>query len=129
MSNDIVKKGKATQFKSGNKAAESGRKGGIASGKAKRKKKALKEQMQMLLELPVNNVKTFNKMADFGIAVDEIDNNTRLVYALLLKGFTGDVQAIREIRSLIGEDSTADVLSKLDDMILAIEDKADEADE
>ena len=39
MARNAPPNGTATQFKSGEKAAESGRKGGIASGKAKREKK------------------------------------------------------------------------------------------
>ena len=35
--------GRATRFQSGNKAAKSGRKGGIASGESKRKQKTMKE--------------------------------------------------------------------------------------
>lgn len=46
-----LEKGKATRFKSGEKAVNSGRKGGIASGVAKRKKKMLKDCFDALLEM------------------------------------------------------------------------------
>lgn len=45
-----LKNGVATQFKSGDEAAENGRKGGIASGEAKRRRKTLKEELLLMLE-------------------------------------------------------------------------------
>ena len=47
-----LEKGIATQFKSGEEAAENGRKGGIASGEAKRRRKTLKEELLLMLEDP-----------------------------------------------------------------------------
>ena len=98
-------------------AKKRGSAGGKASGEARRKRKALREQMQLLLELPVTNRAAFNKMAEFGIDIGEIDSNTRLVYCLLQKAYSGDVAAIREVRSVIGEDQNADAMEKLDEMI------------
>ena len=45
-----LKKGKATQFKSGEKAVENGRKGGIASGVAKREKADFKRKCQIWMD-------------------------------------------------------------------------------
>lgn len=47
-----LEKGIATQFKSGEEAVENGRKGGIASGEAKRRRKTLKEELLLMLEDP-----------------------------------------------------------------------------
>lgn len=47
-----LEKGIATQFKSGEEAAENGRKGGIASGESKRRRKTLKEELLLMLEDP-----------------------------------------------------------------------------
>lgn len=44
-----LENGKATQFKSGEEAAESGRNGGIASGRAKREKASLRKAAQEVL--------------------------------------------------------------------------------
>lgn len=43
-------KGKATRFKSGHEAAAAGKKGGIASGKARREKADLRRQIQLFFE-------------------------------------------------------------------------------
>lgn len=105
-------------------AKKRGSAGGKKSGENRRKRKALKEQMLMLLDLPVQDSKAFNKMSAFGIDISEIDNNTRLVYCLLLKAFSGDVAAIKEVRSMIGEDTSTDVMAKLDEMISLIDSDA-----
>lgn len=39
---------------------ENGRKGGIASGEAKRKKNAMKETLEVLLAMPLNNKKCYD---------------------------------------------------------------------
>lgn len=44
-----LEKGKATRFKSGEEAVKNGRKGGIASGKAKRARKTLKDELLTML--------------------------------------------------------------------------------
>ena len=43
--------------RSENEARENGRKGGIASGESRRKRKLLKDSMNALLELPVSSTK------------------------------------------------------------------------
>ena len=48
--NENLKKGKATRFKSGEEAVKAGRKGGIASGKARREKADLRKQIQLFFE-------------------------------------------------------------------------------
>lgn len=48
--NENLKKGKATRFKSGEEAVKNGKKGGIASGKARREKADLRRQIQLFFE-------------------------------------------------------------------------------
>ena len=50
MNDENLKAGKATQFKSGDKAAESGSKGGKASGRSRREKANMRQAMQDLLD-------------------------------------------------------------------------------
>lgn len=102
--------------------------GGIASGEARRRKKALKETMRMLLELPVSDKKIFKEMSSFGIDVGEIDNNTRLMYSLLAKAFSGDVNAIKEVRSVIGEDINGEAMDKLDELLQGLKEHANNPD-
>lgn len=78
-------------------ARERGRKGGIASGKARRERKTLKDELLLLLQ--------------------EDDNNTKISVALLNKALMGDIQAFTTIRDTIGEKPTdkieADVNSEV----------------
>ena len=62
---------------------EMGRKGGIASGEARKRKKTLKEELIALLETN--------------------DNNNKISVALLQKALNGDIQAFTTIRDTIGE--------------------------
>lgn len=67
--NENLLKGKATQFKSGENAARSGRNGGIASGVAKREKKLIKETLEKRLK-----VADLNELADNLIERAKMDN-------------------------------------------------------
>lgn len=77
--------------------------GGKASGEARRQRKTLRENMNLLLNLEVTGTKDFNKLSEMGIPLEEIDNAMLLTAALFQKAKTGDVAAYREIRDLIGE--------------------------
>lgn len=57
-----LKNYEATQFRSGSEAAEQGKKGGIASGKARREKADLKKQLQVWLETDVARDKNGNPL-------------------------------------------------------------------
>ena len=78
-----LEKGKATQFKKGEKAKESGKKGGVASGEARRERKTLKEELLLLLS--------------------EGDTQKKVSSALIKKAQSGDVKAFIAIRDTIGE--------------------------
>ena len=66
-----------------NEAREQGKKGGIASGQARRERKALKDELLLLLESG--------------------DAQQRLCTALLERAFNGDTKAFEIIRDTIGE--------------------------
>ena len=63
-----VPNNEATQFKSGENAVENGRKGGIASGVAKREKKTMIETLKALLdETNPKTGLTYREMATYGL--------------------------------------------------------------
>lgn len=103
-------------------AKRRGRKGGKKSGEVRRKKRQMKDCMNLLLELPVTSTKDFNKLSRMGIPVEEIDNKMMLVVALFNRAVTlGDVAAVKEIRNIIGDDAASqDVIDKLDDVLKKI---------
>lgn len=64
------------------------RKGGIASGKARRTKKTFKELLKIVLEMRTKNGNT---------------NAEEIVASMILKAQSGDVKAFEAIRDTIGE--------------------------
>ena len=78
-------------------------KGGKASVKARREKKKIKEQMELLLSLPNKDAKTKKKLKAMGIDIGNIDNQMAMVLSMYQKAISGDVQAATFIRDSMGE--------------------------
>lgn len=97
--------------------------GGKKSGEVRRRKKALKERMKALLELPATDNQGINNALMIGIDDNDIDNETLLVIALFEKAKLGDVKAFQEIRNLIGQDNATEEL-KLKKKELSIKEKS-----
>ena len=88
---------------SAEEARERGRKGGIASGKAKKRKKLIKENIELLLDLPIKSSKTKAQLKELGIDDDEMNNQMALVIAMFQKALKGDVPAFNTLRDTIGQ--------------------------
>lgn len=90
-------------------ARERGKKGGIASGKARREKKALKDTLELLLSMPMKDgagvdveaVKSFASLKGENINVQEA-----MTIAMLQRAMKGDVRAAEWIRDTIGQKPT-----------------------
>lgn len=104
---------------------EYARKGGKKSGEVRRKRKAMKEQMEMLLSLPFKSKKQFNFMKELGIEEDNIDNQMALMVAMYSKALKGDVQAFNTIREVVQDEKTV----KDEDRVQIINDLPNEEDE
>lgn len=80
-----------------------GRKGGIASVESKRKKKSLRECVQMYGELGCNDTMK-QKLREMGVTDEAyLNNNMAIVYGLFRSAMRGNVGAIRLILELRGE--------------------------
>lgn len=77
--------------------------GGKASGEARRRRRSLREAMNLLLELPPGNARDFNRLAQAGIKLEDMDNGQLIALALFEQAKEGDVAAIKELRDMIGE--------------------------
>lgn len=77
--------------------------GGKASGKARREKKLMKDQLSTLLSLPLKNQKVKDGLKKLGLKADDIDNQMALVFALYQRGLKGDTKAFELIRDTVGE--------------------------
>lgn len=111
-----LKKGKATQFKSGKDAVENGRKAGVASGASRRRKRAMHQAAAMLLntQIPMNErgpfmgtVKTLLKT--FGYTPDDATYQDALLAGIMLEAMKGDVRAAEFIRDTAGESPALDI--------------------
>ena len=75
--------------------------GGKASGKARRRKKSLKQKMQLLLSLPpAENDQT--ELSAMGVDPDDMDNEMVLVKALFIAAAEGDTKAFDRIQDVLG---------------------------
>ena len=94
-----------TSNQSREEAKKNGQKGGQKSGEVRRQRKAMKEQMEMLLSLPFKQKKQLDFMKDLGIEENEIDNQMALIVAMYGKALKGDVQAFNTIREVVQDEN------------------------
>lgn len=87
---DNLKKNLTTE-----EAREQGRRGGIASGVARRRKRALREKLNALLYDTCKNEEVKTQIQQMGIIVE--DNLDVVITALYSKAIQGDVQAISKL--------------------------------
>lgn len=80
---------------------ENASKAGVASGVSRRRKKSLKQKMQLLLSLPAaDNDQT--ELATMGIDPEDMDNEMVLVKALFIAAAAGDTRAFDRIQDVLG---------------------------
>ena len=111
----------ATQFRSGEEAVENGRKGGIASGKARREKQKTQQILADIVSIKNKDLAMFQKLAaklglDGDISIHEVFTLTCLLNSVK----SGNLGDLERLSKLLGEDKqneNADVLSKLDKVI------------
>ena len=96
-------KGKATEFRSGEEAARNGKKGGKASGEARRKRKAMKSVLNELLTMPAESDEAKTALAGVEHLLPECDNQTAVLAGLMKQAMLGEVKAVQEIRNILGE--------------------------
>lgn len=97
--------------------AEAGRRGGIASGVAKRKKKAMKETLDVLLGMPmrsgkyadIESIKNFAALKGKNITVQEA-----MMISMLQRAMRGDVKAAEWIRDTAGQKPAEDMTMAID---------------
>ena len=90
--------------RSSDEVREMGRKGGIASGEARRRKKTMREQTELLLSLAVKNPKLKKAMSELGIPEDEQTNQMAMIISLMNKTITkGDTSAFNSLQATKGE--------------------------
>lgn len=108
-----------TSDQSREEAKKNGRKGGIASGKAKRRKKAVREVIEMLANQPLTNDKLRKSIKGItaGVEDDDIDLLTAATMGLFQSAIKGNEKAYKLImerldEAVIEDEAEEDELSK-----------------
>lgn len=84
-------------------ATRNGKKGGEASGKARRKKKQMKDMFEYILQLDVTDEKLRKQMKEMGIADEQMTINALTCYAMVRKAVEGDTKAAEFIATMTGQ--------------------------
>ena len=84
-------------------ARELGKKGGIASGKARRQRKTLAQIGDMIGGLDIKSPKNRAILRDAGITDEDMINDVGMMFRLNLKAQTGDAKAIELLSKLRGQ--------------------------
>ena len=86
-------------------ARERGRKGGIASGVSRRRKRGLREAADLYLSMPVANRRKWNAIAKEGVEPEDIDNQMAMIIGLTQAAIGGDAKAAKLLFELVGDQS------------------------
>ena len=78
-------------------------KAGKASAKKRRERKAIREQLEILLALPVKSEKIKGKIKSLGLKNSEINNQMAITVSLYQQALKGNTKAIEIIRDTLGE--------------------------
>lgn len=98
-------------------ARDKGRNGGIASGKARRQKKAFRETLEALLYMPmkdgkeiaVDDIQSFASIKGQNISVQEA-----ILIAQIQKAMKGDTRAAEYVRDTIGQKPVDKIEAEVD---------------
>lgn len=94
--------------RSESEARENGRKGGIASGAARRRKKSLREAADLYLSLPLRDKRKLNAMLRDGIDPEDADNQMAIIVGLSKMAMMGDSKSAKLLFDLLDESGAND---------------------
>lgn len=104
---------------SSDEARELGRRGGVASGIARRRRKALREALDVYLSLPVQDKRSLNRLLRAGVDEDDADTQMLIISSLVQRAIDGNVRAAKLIFDLVADDSAQTLDEREDDPITA----------
>lgn len=83
-------------------AVKNGKKGGKASGESRRKKKALREEMEELLSITLKNEKLIQNLQSLGIPAEKgVTLQTAISAAMIHQAARGNVKAFQAIAAVV----------------------------
>lgn len=102
---------------SSEEARKNGRKGGIASGKARREKKMFRETLEALLSMPLNDGKSsdIEKIQNFAsLKKQNISVQEAILIAQIQRAMKGDTRSAEYVRDTIGQRPTENMNMTVD---------------
>lgn len=82
--------------------------GGIASGKARRRKRSMKEAADYYLSLPETDRRSVNALLRDAVDPEDIDNQMAVIKGITARAKKGDPQAANVLLKMLGEDNPPD---------------------
>ena len=82
--------------------------GGIASGKARRRKRSMKEAADYYLSLPETDLRRVNALLRDAVDPEDIDNQMAVIKGITARAKKGDPQAANVLLKMLGEDNPPD---------------------
>jgi hypothetical protein len=92
-----------TSDQSREEAVKNGRKGGIASGEARRKKKSMRQSLEEILQMQIMDPKMVKQMEAMGFSKDDITYQTAVNVARIKQALAGNVKAIDSVDEMLDE--------------------------
>ena len=96
-------------------ARELGRRGGIASGIARRRRKALREAADIFLALPLPDKDEVKRLRKLGLDRDDIDVQMGIVARLAQMAMLGDTKAAKLLFDIVGPEPETNYLDATND--------------
>ena len=100
---------------SSEEARELGRRGGVASGIARRRRKALREAADIFLALPLPDKDEVKRLRKLGLGMDDIDVQMGIVARLAQMAMLGDTKAAKLLFDIVGSEPETNYLDATND--------------
>lgn len=112
MSNKSPPNAERTQFHSGEEAVKNGRKGGIASGKSRRERAAIRAALEDLLTRTITDPSTLDKYKNLGFlsgSRKKITFQEGVLIGMIIAAMNGNPQAFKLIKDTVEPPEERDV--------------------
>ena len=107
-----LKNGEAHKFRAGEEQARIAKKGGVASGRARRQKRTLSDLAKMIADNPAPDAAR-RKLELIGIEAEDASNNAVIVASVYSKAVKGNMQAVEKWEQLVADTKADDEVYEL----------------
>lgn len=98
----MANEGNLKKFGSEREPREAGRKGGIASGESRRKKRDMKSAAKLLLGMDIADQNISNTMMAFGFSEEDLTNQMAMLVSVWKEAMRGNIRAAEFLRDTAG---------------------------